>query len=133
MADIMVFEADSNKRALIRCILEGMHYGIREAGHASDVPGLLAEHVPQLAIFGVRLEDGSDGEEAMHQLRKLAPHVPAIAVLTGNLSRKEDFLGSLGGDELALMERALQPYQLLAQVKAALTEPVEFREGQHRV
>jgi DNA-binding NtrC family response regulator len=133
MSNILIFESDSHERNLVRLLLEGLRHRVREAETPAELFFILDSGRPDLAIFGLTLWR----EENVNTLRKfqrLAPNVPALALLSGDLNRSEEFLGCLENPKsLAVLEQPAHPYRLLVQVKNALTAPAEWIQGQHKL
>jgi len=133
MADILIYESDSHERKLVQLLLEGLRHHVREAETASELFFILDARRPDLAVFGLRLWREED-VVMLRKFQRLAPNAPMIALFSGALDRREEFLGCLEHPKaVAVLEQPVHPYRLLVHVKNALTAPAEWIEGQHRL
>ncbi|HKP97903.1 MAG TPA: hypothetical protein VJ385_19360 [Fibrobacteria bacterium] len=134
MAKILIFEPDARYRAMLRFILEGINHRILDAGSWDGVRLLLANDKPELIVLGVHL-----GEEreilSRPEWRWSLPDVPILILFSGDPDLRNAFLDNWEGPRAPnIMVQPIDPYPLLAMVKAMLTAPVEWRRGgQHAV
>lgn len=96
---ILVVEDDEVNRKLLRVILAGRHYRVREAESVSAALSTLREGKPDLLLIDIRLGDGS-GYDVMRELR--ADHrfddVPAVAITAQAMKDDEDRILAAGFD-----------------------------------
>ncbi len=134
MAKILIFEPEARYRIMLRFILEGINHRVLDAGSWEDIPLLLASDKPDLIVLGVHL-----GEEpailSWPEWQLALPEVPTLILFSGQENLREEFLNSWDGCRMMnMMIQPIEPYPLLAMVKAMLTQPVEWRRGgQHAV
>jgi DNA-binding NtrC family response regulator len=134
MAKILIFEPEMRYRVLLRYILEGIHHTVLDAGHWDDIPVMLAAETPDLIILGVHL-----GEEpeimTWPEWQVSLPEVPVLILFSGSPELREAFLDAWEGPKtLNMLVQPVDPYPLLAMVKAMLTAPGVWRRGgQHIV
>lgn len=129
MAKILIFEPEARYRILLRFILEGINHRMLDAGSWDDIPLLLANEKPDLIVLGVHL--GEEPEIESWPAWDLAlPDVPTLILFSGDPLLRDSFLDNWQGTRaLNMMVQPIQPYPLLAMVKAMLTAPVEWRRG----
>ncbi len=134
MAKILIFEPEARYRHMLRFILEGINHHILDAGSWDHIPILLANDTPDLIILGVHL--GEEPEILSWPEWQLAlPDVPTLILFSGDPELRDGFLDAWEGTRsMNMMVQPIDPYPLLAMVKAMLTAPVEWRRGgQHAV
>ncbi|MDB5103742.1 MAG: hypothetical protein JWP91_1431 [Fibrobacteres bacterium] len=129
MAKILIYEPEDRYRIMLRFILEGINHRVLDAGSLEDIPILLAADKPDLIVLGVHL-----GEEpefpTWPDWRLELPDVPTLILFSGEESMRAEFLEAWDGSRsLNQMIQPIDPYPLLAMVKAMLTAPVEWRRG----
>ena len=129
MAKILIFEPEARYRIMLRFILEGINHRVLDSGAWPDIPLLLAGDKPDLIVLGVHL--GEEPEILTWPEWQLAlPDVPTLILFSGDASLREAFLDSWDGARtMNMMVQPIDPYPLLAMVKAMLTAPVEWRRG----
>lgn len=129
MAKLLIFEPDPHYRSMLQCILEGINHRVVIADGWEDVPTLLAGDKPDLFLLGVNL--GKEPELLTWAEWQLAfPEAPTLILFSGDLEMQEEFVESWEGSRaLKVMQQPVDPYPLLAMVKAMLTAPVEWRRG----
>ncbi len=78
---ILLVEDDETNRKLVRVVLAGRHYLIREAGSVEEALALLKDGKPDLMLFDIRLGDGS-GLDLIRSVRADPSFdaVPAVAI-----------------------------------------------------
>ena len=120
---VRVLAVDDDPQALryIRDVLTRAGYAPIVTGDPADVPKLMAEHKPHLALLDLVLPD-TDGIELMHQVHRIAP-VPVV------------FLSEYGqGDtvarafDLGATDYVVKPFshtELAARIRAALRRGLE--------
>lgn len=131
MAKILIFEPETRYRNMLRFILEGINHRVREAGTWEEIPPLLAGDRPDLIVLGVHL--GQEPEILSWPEWQLAlPDVPTLILFSGEASLRQGFLDGWEGSRLMnMMVQPIDPYPLLAMVKAMVMAPAELRGGQH--
>jgi DNA-binding response OmpR family regulator len=131
MAKILVFEPETRYRNMMRFILEGINHRVLEAAGWEDIPVLLAGDRPDLIVLGVHL--GQEPEILSWPEWQLAlPDVPTLILFSGEASLRQGFLDGWEGSRLMnIMVQPIDPYPLLAMVKAMIMAPAELRGGQH--
>jgi DNA-binding response OmpR family regulator len=129
MAKILIFEPESRYRIMLRFILEGINHRVLEAGGWEDVPMLLAADKPDLVILGVHLGE-EPGLLTWPEWQLALPEAPTLLLFSGDAALREEFLDAWEGSRtLNMMVQPIDPYPLLAMVKAMLTAPMEWRRG----
>ena len=129
MAKIMIFEPEARYRNMLRFILEGINNKVLEASDWDDIPGLLATAKPDLIVLGVHLGEES-GDLSWPKLRSTLPEAPTLLLFSGDPELRRAFLEGWDGSRIMnMMVQPIDPYPLLAMVKAMLTAPVEWRRG----
>ena len=125
---VRVLAVDDDPQALryIRDVLTRAGYAPIVTGDPADVPGLMAEHKPHLALLDLVLPD-TDGIELMHQVHRIA-QVPVV------------FLSEYGqGDtvarafDLGATDYVVKPFshtELAARIRAALRRGLEPVQGE---
>ena len=125
---VRVLTVDDDPQALryIRDVLTRAGYAPVVTGDPADVPRLMAEHKPHLALLDLVLPD-TDGIELMHQVHRIAP-VPVV------------FLSEYGqGDtvarafDLGATDYVVKPFshtELAARIRAALRRGLEPVQAQ---
>lgn len=135
MAKILIFEPETRYRNMLRFVLEGINHRVLEAGTWEDIPlllGGLADGKPDLIVLGVHL--GQEPEILSWPEWQLAlPDVPVLILFSGDASLRQGFLdGWDGSRKMNMMVQPIDPYPLLAMVKAMVIAPQEWsRGGQH--
>ena len=131
MAKILIFEPETRYRNMMRFILEGINHRVLEAAGWEDIPVLLAGDRPDLIVLGVHL--GQEPEILSWPEWQLAlPDVPTLILFSGEASLRQGFLDGWNGSRLMnIMVQPIDPYPLLAMVKAMVMAPAELRGGQH--
>jgi DNA-binding response OmpR family regulator len=129
MAKILLFEPEARYRLMLRFVLEGINYRVLDASCGEDIPILLAADKPDLIILGVHL--GEDPGMLTWQEWQLAlPEVPTLILFSGEPGMRAEFLEAWSGARpMNMMVQPVEPYPLLAMVKAMLMPPVEWRRG----
>jgi DNA-binding response OmpR family regulator len=129
MAKLLIFEPDAHYRMMLQCILEGINHRVVMAQSWEEIPLLLAGDKPDLIVLGVNL--GKEPELLTWPEWQLAlPEVPTLILFSGNLETRDEFLDCWEGPSiLKTMHQPVDPYPLLAMVKAMLTAPMEWRRG----
>lgn len=129
MAKLLIFEPDAHYRTMLQCILEGINHRVVMAEGWDDIPILLAGEKPDLIVLGVHL--GEEPELLSWPEWQLAfPEAPTLILFSGDLELQQEFVDSWEGSRaLKVMQQPVDPYPLLAMVKAMLTAPVEWRRG----
>lgn len=131
MAKILIFEPETRYRNMLRFILEGINHRVLEAAGWEDIPVLLAGDRPDLIVLGVHL--GQEPEILSWPEWQLAlPEVPTLILFSGDASLRQGFLDRWEGSRMMnIMVQPIDPYPLLAMVKAMIMAPAEVRGGQH--
>jgi DNA-binding NtrC family response regulator len=132
MAKILIFEPEARYRVMLRFILEGIHHRVMDAGAWEDIPLLLAGDKPDLIVLGVHL--GQEPEILSWPEWQLAlPDVPTLLLFSGDGKLRQAYLEAWDGSRvMSQMVQPVDPYPLLAMIKAMLTAPAEWsRGGQH--
>ena len=131
MAKILIFEPETRYRNMLRFILEGINHRVLEAETWEDIPLLLAGERPDLIVLGVHL--GREPEILSWPEWQLAlPDVPTLILFSGDASLRQGFLDGWEGSRMMnMMAQPIDPYPLLAMVKAMIMAPAEWRGGQH--
>jgi DNA-binding response OmpR family regulator len=129
MAKILIFEPEARYRHMLRFILEGINHQVLDAGSWEQFPVLLANDTPELIVLGVHL--GEEPEILTWPEWQLAlPNVPTLILFSGDPDMRDGFLEAWeGARTLNAMTQPIEPYPLLAMVKAMLTAPAEWRRG----
>ena len=125
---VRVLAVDDDPQALryVRDVLTRAGYAPVVTGDPADVPRLMAEHQPHLALLDLVLP-GTDGIELMHQVHRIAD-VPVV------------FLSVYGQDDTVArafdmgaadyLVKPFSPTELAARIRAALRKGVEPSPGQ---
>ena len=125
---VRVLAVDDDPQALryVRDVLTRAGYAPVVTGDPADVPRLMAEHQPHLALLDLVLP-GTDGIELMHQVHRIAD-VPVV------------FLSVYGQDDTVArafdmgaadyLVKPFSPTELAARIRAALRKGVEPPPGQ---
>jgi DNA-binding response OmpR family regulator len=132
MAKILIFEPETRYRNMLRFILEGINHRVLDAATWEDIPLLLAGDKPDLIVLGVHL--GQEPEILSWPEWQLAlPEVPVLLLFSGETSLRQGFLDAWDGTRrMNMMMQPIDPYPLLAMVKAMIIAPQEWsRGGQH--
>jgi DNA-binding response OmpR family regulator len=131
MAKILIFEPETRYRNMLRYILEGINHRVMEAAGWEDIPVLLAGDKPDLIILGVHL--GQEPEIlSWPEWQLVLPDVPTLILFSGEASLRQGFLDGWEGSRLMnMMVQPIDPYPLLAMVKAMIMAPAALRGGQH--
>jgi DNA-binding response OmpR family regulator len=129
MAKLLIFEPDAHYRMMLQCILEGINHRVVMAEGWEDIPILLAGEKPDLIVLGVNL--GKEPDLLTWPEWQLAlPEVPTLILFSGDMGMRTEFLDTWEGPSiLKTMHQPVDPYPLLAMVKAMLTAPMEWRRG----
>jgi DNA-binding response OmpR family regulator len=133
MAKILIFEPETRYRNMLRFILEGINHRVLEAGSWEEIPPLLAGDRPDLIVLGVHL--GQEPEILSWPEWQLAlPDVPTLILFSGEASLRQGFLDGWDGSRMMnMMVQPIDPYPLLAMVKAMVMAPAGLRGGQHAI
>ena len=132
MAKILIFEPEARYRNMLRFILEGINHRVDDAGSWDHVPVLLAGDTPDLIILGVHL--GDPKIQSWPEWRLALPEVPTLILFSGDPGLRQGFLNAWEGTRIMnKMTQPIDPYPLLAMVKAMLTAPAEWRRGGQHV
>lgn len=131
MAKILIFEPETRYRNMVRFVLEGINHRVLEAGSWEDIPLLLAGDRPDLIVLGIHL--GQEPEILSWPERQLAlPDVPTLLLFSGDAGLRQAYLDAWDGSRMMnMMVQPIDPYPLLAMVKAMIMAPAEWRGGQH--
>jgi DNA-binding response OmpR family regulator len=130
MAKILIFEPDARYRMMLRYVLEGINHRVADTGSSEDIPTHLAAGKPDMIVLGVHLDDEADTLPRPEW--QALPDIPILLLFSGDPDLRKAFLDNWGGAyAMNIMVQPVEPYPLLAMVKAMLTKPVEWRGGQH--
>jgi DNA-binding response OmpR family regulator len=131
MAEILILESEERYRVLLRFILEGINHRIVEAIDRDHLPEWPEGRGPDLIIIGVHLElEGDDTMGDWPIWQHGLPDAPVLVLFSGNPHLKPIFLKHWSGTTaIKCLDQPVDPYPLLAMVKALLTAPAEWRKG----
>jgi DNA-binding response OmpR family regulator len=131
MAKILIFEPEARYRMMLRYVLEGINHRVTDTGAIEAIPELLASSRPDMVVLGVHLDDESDAMPRP-EWQVLPNDAPTLILFSGDPDLRPAFMGNWSGScHFNIMVQPVEPYPLLAMVKAMMTKPVEWRGGQH--
>src|ERR1700733_14793564 len=79
MAKILIIDDDAQIRRMLERALTGVGYEVVEAKDGDDGLKAFAKHRPELVVTDIVMPD-REGLETIRELRRLAPHLPVIAI-----------------------------------------------------
>ncbi|MBI5498400.1 MAG: sigma-54-dependent Fis family transcriptional regulator [Deltaproteobacteria bacterium] len=118
---ILVVDDEKNIRRMLRLVLEGEGYRVREAGDAPEMFVELHKAVPDLVILDVRLP-GQDGIAALEQLR--GKHTDLAVIMVSGHASIGDAVRATRAGAMDFFEKPLDRDRVLLAVRNALTRHV---------
>ena len=125
---VRVLAVDDDPQALryIRDVLTRAGYAPVVTGDPADVPRLMAEHKPHLALLDLVLPD-TDGIELMHQVHRIA-QVPVVFLSEYGQGDTVARAFDLGATDYVV--KPFAPTELAARIRAALRRGLEPVQGE---
>ena len=125
---VRVLAVDDDPQALryIRDVLTRAGYAPVVTGDPADVPKLMAEHKPHLALLDLVLPD-TDGIELMHQVHRIA-QVPVVFLSEYGQGDTVARAFDLGATDYVV--KPFAPTELAARIRAALRRGLEPVQGE---
>ncbi|MBT8395326.1 MAG: sigma-54-dependent Fis family transcriptional regulator [Gemmatimonadetes bacterium] len=115
--DILIIDDEGNLRRMLRALLEGEGYSVREAESAEEGIGEVEREVPEAILLDLMLP-GISGLEALPRIGDLAPGVPVV-MMSGKATLGDAVRATRLG-AFHFIEKPLTPEAVLLTVQGAL-------------
>lgn len=91
MACVLVVDDEESVRHMLRRLLEGADFQVREAGNGNEALRVLDEGMVDLIIIDIIMPE-KDGIETIIEIRRRRPDLPIVAISGGSQAPKMDYL-----------------------------------------
>jgi len=115
--DILIIDDEGNLRRMLRALLEGEGYSVREAGSAEEGIREVERDVPEAILLDLMLP-GISGLEALPRIGDLAPGVPVV-MMSGKATLGDAVQATRLG-AFHFIEKPLTPEAVLLTVQGAV-------------